>query len=67
MNVNQIKIAIVWMYENRRGKLMQWVSDNFGFQSLIGQCISIGNFTRAAYEIYEYDLSIQLELVELMY
>ena len=67
MNVNEIKVAIVWLYENRRYKLMQWITDNFGFQSFIYNCVSKGNFNKAAYEISEYDLTVQLALVELMY
>ena len=67
MNVNEIKVAIVWMYENRRNKLMQWIVDNFGSEGFIHDCVRKGNFNKAAYEISEYDLSVQLALVELMY
>lgn len=67
MNVNEIKIAIEWLFENRRYKLIQWVVDNFGSDCFIETQIKKLNMATAAREIAEYDLTVQLALVELMY
>lgn len=67
MNANEIKIAIEWLFENRRYKLIQWVVDNFGSDCIIETRIKKLDFCAAAREIAEYDLSIHLALVELMY
>ena len=67
MNANEIKVAIEWLFENRRYKLIQWVVDTFGSDSIIEVRIKKLDMCAAAREIAEYDLSIQLALVELMY
>ena len=67
MNANEIKVAIEWLFENRRYKLIQWIVDTFGSDSIIETYVKKLNMNAAAREIAEYDLSIHLELVELMY
>lgn len=67
MTINEIYTAINWLFENRRNKLTQWVVDTFGCDSVAANRLSNVRFADLAREIAEYDLCIQLELVELMY
>lgn len=67
MTVNEIYTAINWMFENRRNKLHQWVIDTFGWDSIAFNHLQRLQVADLAREISEYDLCIQLELVELMY
>lgn len=67
MTINEIYTAINWLFENRRNKLLQWAINTFGCDSLIHIQLTTARFADAAREIAEYDLCVQLELVELMY
>lgn len=67
MTVNEIYTAIDWLFENRRNKLLQWAIDTFGEYSIVHIYLKNAHFPEAAREIAEYDLCVQLELVELMY
>jgi hypothetical protein len=53
--------AVEWLMDNRSARFCTWLANNFSGQM---DRWSWGNIARA---IAEYDLDIQLEMIELMY
>lgn len=67
LNVNEIYTALNWLKVNERGKLNQWLADNFGWDSRMVDHLRKDRIANLAREISEYDDSVQMALVELMY
>lgn len=71
MTYNEMKQAIEWLVENERCKLLTYLSKNFNGMDWIKANLVTANraeaISKLAYELTQYDLIVQLEVVEMMY
>lgn len=71
MTYNEMKQAIEWLTENELSKLLTYISNNFSGMSWIRENLVTANraeaISKLAYELTQYDITTQLEVVEMMY
>ena len=71
MTYSEMKQAIEWLTENELSKLLTYISNNFNGMGWIRENLVTANRVEAisqlAYELTQYDLATQLEVVEMMY